>query len=103
MKEFFDKIFTFADEIRADDGRLFRGFVQPLSVTSPDNEGQYAVPGLTDERRYLLIASLSAFSGFDRPKQICFGGKTYTLLRLEEIAGSHWEGVLRLKGGGGDA
>ena len=102
----FSHVFSFGDEILARRGgeeRSFRGFLQPVSVTTPDEAERFLPAGRRDERRFLLIAEAGAFSGDSDLASIFYRGREFLILRLEEIHGGHWEGLLRLKGGFGDA
>ena len=103
MRKHFAAVAAFASEVTVREGeteRRARAFIQPLSITSPDYESRATAMGLVDDRRYLLIAEPDALSG-DGEAEISCGGKKYELLRCEMMGGgSHWEGLLRLKGGG---
>ena len=79
-----------------------RAFIQPLSVTSPHEKAAATPAGVSDERLSLLIIGPEAVNGDGG--EIVSGGKVYQMLRCEEMGGgSHWEGLLRLKGGAGNA
>ena len=105
MRDYFKKVAAFAEEltIRGGDGeKTARAFIQPINSTSPEYEKRPTPMGFADDRRYLIIAELSAFEGGEI-LEICSGEKVYELLRRELIGGSHWEGIMRLKGGSGNA
>lgn len=78
--------------------RGVRAFIQPVSVRDPEAPSPTAA-GVADQRRWLLIMEPAALNG---PAEIRDGGRVYSLLRWEEVGG-HIEGLLCLKGGGGDA
>ncbi len=105
MRDYFAAAAAYASEIVVREGGKERGakaFIQPISISSPDYERRATAMGLADDRRYLLIAEPAALSG-ESGAEISCGGKCYELLRCELMGGgSHWEGLLRLKGGGGD-
>jgi|GEM_PF-6977486 len=101
----FSDVFSFGDEILArsgDEERRFRGFLQPISAASPEEAKRFFPAGTGDGRRFLLIAEAGAFSGVSDRAVIFYRGREFYLLRLEELCGGHWEGVLRLKGGAAD-
>lgn len=85
------------------ESREARAFIQPLSVTEPETQASALPCGVADKRRFLLIAAPGAILSGEGPVEISCGGKTYVLLRREMIGGSHWEGLMRLKAGGGGA
>ena len=78
--------------------RGVRAFIQPVSVNRPETPTP-TVAGVVDERRWLLIMEPAALNG---PAEIRDGDRVYSLLRWEETGG-HIEGLLCLKGGGGNA
>ena len=78
--------------------RGVRAFIQPVSVNRPETPTP-TVAGVVDERRWLLIMEPAAIAG---PAEIRDGDRVYSLLRWEETGG-HIEGLLCLKGGGGNA
>ncbi|MGN1002553.1 MAG: hypothetical protein ACI4PC_07250 [Oscillospiraceae bacterium] len=84
------------------ESREAKAFIQPLSVTEPEERGRPLPCGVADDRRYRLIAAPGAILSEDGPVEIAWDGKRYVLLRRERLD-THWEGVLRLKAGGGDA
>ena len=105
MKNWFSSVSTWAQDVTVRQGgeeKSARAFIQPLSVTNPQENAAATPAGVSDERLYLLIIGPDAVSG--RGGEIVSGGRVYELLRCEEMGGgSHWEGLLRLKGGAGRA
>ena len=105
MKNWFFSVSGWARDVTVRQGgeeKSARAFIQPLSVTNPREKAAATPAGVSNERLYLLIIGPDALSGGGG--EIVSGGKVYQLLRCEEMGGgSHWEGLLRLKGGAGDA
>lgn len=84
--------------------REARAFIQPVSVTNPDYMGRPTPAGTADDRRYLLIAESAAISEGKGGITVRLGDRSFEVLRCELMGGgSHWEGIMRLKAGGGDA
>jgi hypothetical protein len=85
-------------------GRVCRGFVQPIRQGESGDIHAPTLPGRADRREYLLIAEPAALTGGETGVTVTVDGSTYELLRAEAyyVGGAlgHWEGVLRLKGGG---
>lgn len=106
MTDWFGAVSAYAREItvlQRGTERRSRAFIQPVSVTDPERERAPTPAGAVDERRYLIIAAPEAFDGGVGGEVRC-GGRTYELLRCEEMGGgSHWEGVMRIKAGECDA
>lgn len=107
MKGLFAFAAPYAQSVVVTEGKVSRearAFIQPLSVTDPEERGSALPCGTADDRRYLLIAAPGAILSEDEPVEIQCGGRNYCLLRREKMGGgTHWEGLLRLKAGGGDA
>ena len=105
MRNWFSSVSGWAQDVTVRQGgeeKHARAFIQPLSVTSPRENAAATPAGVSDERLYLLIIGPDAVSG--PGGEIVSGGRVYQVLRCEEMGGgSHWEGLLRLKGGAGDA
>ena len=105
MNNWFSAVSTWAQDVTVRQGgeeKTARAFIQPLSVTNPRENAAATPAGVSDERLYLLIIGPEAVNGGGG--EIVSGGKVYQLLRCEEMGGgSHWEGLLRLKGGADDA
>ena len=105
MSNWFSAVSPWARNVTVRQGgveKSARAFIQPLSVINPREKAAATPAGVSDERLYLLIIGPDAVSG--QGGEIVSGGKVYQLLRCEEMGGgSHWEGLLRLKGGAGDA
>lgn len=107
MRGIFAYAAPFAQSVVVTEGgasREARAFIQPVSVTDPEEPASALPCGVADDRRYLLIAAPEAIVSENEPVEIACGGRRYVLLRRERIGGgTHWEGVMRLKAGGGDA
>ena len=82
--------------------REFTGIIHPIM-----GSGEAAIPtppGITDRRKYLLVAPPEVFCGQHEGCRatVSGGGMLYELLRAEPmtLAGeiTHWEGVLRKVG-----
>lgn len=105
MTDIFGAAAEYAETVTVREGdteRTAKAFIQPESVGSPDYESRPTAMGLADDRRYLIIAERTAFSGSGKV-EICCGDRVYELLRRELLwRGSHWEGHMRLKGGNGN-
>ena len=105
MNNWFSAVSTWAQDVTVrqnGEEKHARAFIQPLSVTNPRENAAATPAGVSDERLYLLIIGPEAVNGGGG--EIVSGGRVYQLLRCEEMGGgSHWEGLLRLKGGAGDA
>lgn len=105
MNNWFSAVSSWAQDVTVRQGgeeRHARAFIQPLSVTNPRENAAATPAGVSDERLYLLIIGPEAVNG--QGGEIVSGGKVYRLLRCEEMGGgSHWEGLLRLKGGADNA
>ena len=105
MNNWFSSVSSWAREVTVRQGgeeKCARAFIQPLSVTSPRENAAATPAGVSDERLYLLIIGPGTVSG--PGGEIVSGGQVYQVLRCEEMGGgSHWEGLLRLKGGAGNA
>ena len=105
MNQWFSSVSSWAQDVTVRQGgeeKHARAFIQPLSVTNPRENAVATPAGVSDERLYLLLIGPDAVSG--NGGEIVSGGKVYQMLRCEEMGGgSHWEGLLRLKGGVGDA
>ena len=105
MNKWFSAVSGWAQDVTVRQGgeeKHARAFIQPLSVTDPRENAAATPAGVSDERLYLLIIGPDAVNG--NGGEIVSGGKVYQLLRCEEMGGgSHWEGLLRLKGGADDA
>lgn len=105
MRDYFAAAAPFASTViirEAGEERAAKAFVEPISVTSPEEEGRATIMGLADDRRYLLIAERAAIECGDEV-ELCCGDRVYELLRCEMVGGSHWEGIMKLKGGSGHA
>lgn len=108
MTDWFGAVSAYASEITVSqrgEERRSRAFIQPVSVTDPERERVPTPAGSVDGRRYLIIAAPDAFvrDGGAGGEVRC-AGRTYELLRCEEMGGgSHWEGLLRMKAGECDA
>lgn len=85
-------------------GRSARGYIQPLDPEDTKKYGFAARPGRVDDERYLLIVGPGALVSGETGVTVSSGGRLYELLRAESVSVggvvTHWEGVLRLKGGG---
>ena len=105
MRNWFSSVSGWAQDVTVRQGgeeKRARAFIQPLSVTSPRENAAATPAGVSDERLYWLIIGPDAVSG--PGGEIVSGGQVYQVLRCEEMGGgSHWEGLLRLKGGAGNA
>ena len=105
MNKWFSAVSSWAQDVTVRQGgeeKHARAFIQPLSVTNPQENAAATPAGVSDERLYLLIIGPEAVNGGGG--EIVSGDKVYQLLRCEEMGGgSHWEGLLRLKGGAGNA
>ena len=105
MNQWFSSISSWAQDVTVRQGgeeKSARAFIQPLSVTNPRENAAATPAGVSDERLYLLIIGPDALSG--QSGEIVSGGRVYQVLRCEEMGGgSHWEGLLRLKGGAPNA
>ena len=105
MNKWFSAVSGWAQDVTVRQGgeeKHTRAFIQPLSVTNPRENTAATPAGVSDERLYLLIIGPEAVNGGGG--EIVSGGKVYQLLHCEEMGGgSHWEGLLRLKGGAGNA
>lgn len=86
----------------AGEERLSRGFIRTESISSPEKEARLTPMGLADDRRYIILAPAHALSG-RAGAEIRSGERVFELLRCEMTGGDHWEGLMRLKGGDGDA
>lgn len=96
-------VFRFAEKVEAAFGEKawsFRAFIEPQSADTP--EGAEIFPaGISDGRRYALIAERTAFSGGEKGAVISAGSGVFEVLRLEKMPSGHWEGVMRRKAGDG--
>ncbi len=87
----------------AGEEKQVKAFIQACSTENPDYETRPTAMGLEDDRRYLILAERRAFSPRGKV-EIQYGEQVFELLRRELLwDGSHWEGLMRLKGGGEDA
>lgn len=81
-----------------------KGFLCPLSLKNPEHESKPLPNGIKGKANYRLISNLS---GIEIGQSVIRGGREYTVLRVEpvNIFGklSHYECLLKLKGGAGDA
>ena len=72
-----------------------KGFLQPVNTLDYDGVALFQAPGMTSQPEYLLLAP---------PEAIRCGGAVYEILGVQGIfcgeTLTHWEGVLRRKGGG---
>lgn len=87
-------------------GRAVRGFIEPLAPTDTDALCRRTKAGTVNGEHYLLLAGPEALLPGETDVTLVCGGETYVLVRAEPVFGAggavgHWEGVLRLKGGGG--
>lgn len=107
MKELFTRLYGWTEAVTVTEQgqvRTARAFIQPVSVTSPEYMGKPTVMGTADDRRYLLIAEPAAIAQGGRGIEVKLGDKTFVVLRCEKLGGgSHWEGIMKLKGGGDNA
>lgn len=107
MKNFFRLLTSWCSRVQVTQGgetRSALAFVQPVSVSQPEYTGRPTPAGTADDRRYLLIAEPGALTGDRGPVSIELDGRTYELLRWELMGGgSHWEGIMKRKAGGGNA
>ena len=105
MNNWFSAVSRWARDVTVRQGgteKNAKAFIQPLSVTSPRENAAATPAGVSDERLYLLIIGPDTVHGGGG--EIVSGGKVFQVLRCEEMGGgSHWEGLLRLKGGAGNA
>ena len=103
MRDFFGRASTFASRVTVYENgteREARAFIEPINPTSPEYTYRPTPMGMEDDRRYLIIAEPDAFYGTGEAEIRC-GERTYQLLRCELMGGgSHWEGIMRLKGEG---
>jgi len=81
-----------------------KGFLQPVNTLSYDDIALFKAPGVRSDLAYLLLIPPEAVSPGHKAETVQCGGETYEVLGLEAIycggAQTHWEGVLRKKGGG---
>jgi len=102
MRELFNSAAKYAQTVTvrsAGGEKTAKAFIQPESTVSPEYEAKPTPLGLADDRRYIIIAEPGAF-GNDGGAEICWNGQVFELLRREKLGGgSHWEGIMRLKGG----
>ena len=88
-------------------GRTGRGFISPAAPRDGENAWRALPPGYYNRERYLLTASRDAIADGETERSVSCGGAEYELLRVELVKVgdevSHWEGVMRLKGGAKDA
>ncbi len=84
-------------------GRTVRGFIQPLDIRDASRPDRPTKPGLVNDQRYLLLVPANAIDEGETEITVTAGSRLYELLRAESVTigaeTSHWEGVLRLKGG----
>ncbi|MGI5935763.1 MAG: hypothetical protein ACOX7I_03010 [Oscillospiraceae bacterium] len=89
------------------EGREARGFIQPIAFSSKEMPEVRTAAGSSNRGRYLLIAEAEALLPGERDVSVISGEAEYALLRAQPVyvGGrlSHWEGVLRLKGGAAHA
>jgi hypothetical protein len=87
--------------------RTARGFISPLDFAEYENLSHRTRPGAVGRAKYLLIAESCALTGEEESADVECGGRLYELVRFERVGTgadmAHWEGVLRLKGGAGNA
>lgn len=86
------------------DGVSAKGFISPVNAKKHDNIKKPTAVGVKNGAEYLLITEnvMSACGG----EEIVHCGKHYVSLRAEPVyysgSVSHYEAVLRRKGGGGN-
>ncbi len=107
MRDFFTLLKGWTNEVCiTEEGqkRTSRAFIQPVSITSPEDMGTPTPAGTVDERRYLLIAEPGAIIGGRDGITVELDGKVFQILRCELMGGgSHWEGIMKRKAVDGDA
>lgn len=107
MKELFSKLYGWTEAVTVTEQgqvRTARAFIQPVSVTQPEYTGKPTVAGVADDRRYLLIAEPGAITQGGRGIEVQMGDRRFEVLRCEMLGGgSHWEGIMKLKGGAENA
>lgn len=107
MRDFFRLLRSWTNEVSITEQgctRSARAFVQPVSISTPEYAGRPTAAGTADDRRYLLIAEPQAIETGIGPITVELDGKCYQLLRCELMGGgSHWEGIMKRKAGGGNA
>ena len=99
MRSFFNEIAVYAaDAVITDSGgeRNIKAFVEPVSITNPEEKGMITPAGVRDDRRYLLITSADAVT--EEGSTVSCGGENYEILRWEVIGGaSHTEALMKRK------
>ncbi|MBQ8263454.1 MAG: hypothetical protein IJV74_03405 [Clostridia bacterium] len=102
MRDYFKMTQRYAQDVVIEEGgekKAAKAFIQPLSISSPENEGRATPMGMADDRRYLLITAADAINTGENALISC-GDRVYSLLRCELMGGgSHWEGIMKLKAG----
>ncbi|HHU21921.1 MAG TPA: hypothetical protein GXZ52_00650 [Clostridiales bacterium] len=87
------------------EGRKARGFIQPIVFSDTEKLDVRSQAGSVNRCKYLLIAEAGALLPGEKNVSVSSRDWEYSLLRAQPIyvGGrlSHWEGVLRPKGGGG--
>ena len=80
------------------------GFGQPVKTLDYDGVELFKAPGTQPEVTYLLLAPPEAVRAGRRAVMVLCGGAEYEVLGIQGIfcgeTLTHWEGVLRRKGGG---
>lgn len=106
MRDFFSDVSGFAQDVTIRENgaeRAAKAFVRPESVKNPEKPHSETPAGLRDKRRWLFMTAADAISGGE-DVEIVLGSGVYAVLRCELVGGgSHWEGLMRLKGGGDHA
>ncbi len=81
-----------------------KGFLQPVNTLDYDGVALFQAPGMTSQPEYLLLAPPEAIRPGVKAETVCCGGAVYEILGVQGIfcgeTLTHWEGVLRQKGGG---
>lgn len=107
MRDFFRLLKGWTNEVSIfEEGqqRRARAFIQPVSVTDPEDMGTPTPAGTVDGRRYLLIAEPGAIAKGRDGITVELNGKLFQVLRCELMGGgSHWEGIMKRKAVDGDA
>ena len=81
-----------------------KGFLQPVNTLDYDGAELFKAPGVQPDTAYLLLLPPEAVTVGRRAVTVACGGAEYEVLGLQGIfcgeTLTHWEGVLREKGGG---
>lgn len=107
MEHVFSRIAPFGREMNIIDetGKEIscRGFIQPADTLDFDGIARFQAPGMVSGVKYLLLIPPEAASDAHRAETVVCGDDVYEVLGLQGMfcgdTLTHWEGVLKKKGG----